>query len=99
MKILTVNELAFKLPDDFSGSVSEGLRLLATYLESDSPHLPGQPGQDYKVRKISTKGWDEFQDVVYRGGKVSGAATVQTLVDGKWVISDDAGVDKCVPIL
>lgn len=39
MKLLSVMDLYFKLPDDFQGTKAEAMRLLADYIEK-APDLP-----------------------------------------------------------
>lgn len=82
MKIVTIDNLFFKLPDDFKGSLAEALRLLADYVESPIP--PQQDAFDIKPPEVNIEAWKHFLGVTVKGGRMYGVFSVQELVDGKW---------------
>ena len=67
MKLLSVFNAYFELPEDFKGDYSDALRLLADYLEAPSPYLMDQ----CKISETASP-WEAFEEVRHVGGKVSG---------------------------
>lgn len=66
MKVLCLYETYFKLPDDFNGTYSDALRLLADYHDSDTAK--------HRREIVDTIGleivlWDEFLEAVDDGLK------------------------------
>lgn len=86
MKILTIKNTFFKLPERFKGSVSDALRMLAEYLETDTKPLKPET-------KTMKDDWDDFLDTMGRGGKLRGQFTVQSLSQDrkKWDVQEDPG--------
>lgn len=59
MRVLHIGNLRFKLPEDFSGSFADGLRLVADYLDKPKPEL----AQKCKSDDL----WIEFMTLVAEG--------------------------------
>jgi hypothetical protein len=82
----------FKLPEDFKGSFSDGLRLLAKCLERKSKKpLPATRGKvpPLPVRRI----FPVFLEVVRNGGSFAGACALQRLSkNGKRWIDIPTGI-------
>lgn len=81
MKILTIENLAFKLPDIFKGSFSDALRALARYHDGKPKPVKQkkQPGG-----RMTRKTWDAFLDVVDKGGRLACIASLQNWTGKKW---------------
>lgn len=74
MKHLSVQNMFFKLPEDFNGNLPDALRLLADYISLPTPDLLGQcptePSEDP---------WNAYLEVIELGGKVSGTFGLKSL--------------------
>ena len=67
MKILSLANTFFLLPDDFNGKYPDALRILADYIESDASYLDAECKLD-----INADPWLAFEEVQDNGGKLSG---------------------------
>jgi hypothetical protein len=70
MKVLYVDRIRFLLPDNFQGSASDALRILADHLETKSkaasfPHDPRG-----KEEVSSHEAWKNFEQTLQDGGKL-----------------------------
>lgn len=72
-KVLEFAWARFLLPDDFKGTVSDALRLLATHLESPTD----KPKPTVKAEKTI----QHFVDAVKEGNRCVGEVQLMTLVD------------------
>lgn len=78
MKLLAIDGLRFNLPDDFSGTLSDALRLAAEYIESDSPSLLNDGEK-------SANTWESYLDTVSKGGRISiMEQSIQSFDGEKW---------------
>ena len=87
MKVLVIDALFFRLPDDFEGGLSDALRAMADY-HDDPVTLAGQErevesdkGEPW--RKMRDKMWYEFMDTVEGGQRLRGSVTIVETTDGK----------------
>jgi len=71
MKILTTGKTFFELPDDFSGTVSDALRLMADYIDTPTKQMT-EPKEDQPT-------FDEFLHTLEEGGKLLTKISVQYL--------------------
>ena len=78
MKIMQLDKLYYKLPDNFKGTLSDDLRDFAEFLETPTPSLP-TTGIDMKKDP-----WGSFTQVVDNGGRFSGVVGLRKLVKGEW---------------
>lgn len=81
MKVLTIENLAFKLPDKFKGRFSDALRALARYHDGRPKAIKQkkQPGG-----RLTRKTWDAFQDAIRKGGSLACIASLQEWTGKKW---------------
>ena len=83
MKILSIDNLVFKLPDTFKGSLCDAFRALARYHD-------GRPKQIKQKKhpggRITRKTWNAFLDVVDKGGRLACLASIQQLTGKKWKV-------------
>ena len=81
MKVLTIENLAFKLPDSFKGDLSDALRALARYHDQ----RPKQIRQKKKPGgRLTRKTWDAFLQVVDKGGRLACLSSLQEWTGKKW---------------
>jgi len=81
MKILEIGPVLFKLPDDFSGGLSDALRLLADYHELPKterkrlsrPSKRGTPDRPKEYQAFRESRLGEFFAAVKEGYKVHGS--------------------------
>jgi|SRR5208283_2799184 len=59
MKVLELSGF-FRLPDDFYGTVSDAIRLLADYHESDGPSNPTRKCSHEDAPRTRKNAWEEF---------------------------------------
>lgn len=79
MKALGLNGY-FKLPDDFNGTLSDGLRLLADYHESKEARNKKQ------VSDVNPENyWAEFLKDIKAGNRVTMGISISELKDGSMV--------------
>lgn len=81
MKVLTIENLAFKLPDAFKGTFSDALRALARYndMKPKAIKQKKQPGG-----RLTRKTWDAFLSVSEKGGRLACLASIQQWTGKKW---------------
>jgi hypothetical protein len=78
MKILQLDSLYYKLPEDFKGTLSDALRDLATFIETPSESLPKT------TVNIDEDPWGAFDEVNTNGGRFSGIVGLKRLINDKW---------------
>lgn len=87
LKVLEVGPLFFALPEDFSGTASDALRLLADYHESPEASANRVVGDEAgkltpafrEERKVR---WSELLDAVKEGNRVCGVLSRTRILDG-----------------
>ena len=83
MKILSIDNLVFRLPVTFKGSLSDALR-------PRPPYHAGRPKQIKQKKhpggRITRKTWNAFLDVVDKGGRLACLASIQQLTGKKWKV-------------
>ena len=82
MKVLVLQTIHFKLPDDFEGNLSDALRVLADYHDS----MTGTPQQDLRLledsvgemsfRKANAVLFERFLDSVRDGRRCVGTVQI-----------------------
>lgn len=82
MKVLVLQTAHFRLPDDFEGTLSDGLRLLADYHDAQT----GTPQQDLRFlekdvaemgfRKANAVLFDRFLDSIKDGRRFVGTVQI-----------------------
>lgn len=80
MKVLTIDALFFKLPDDFEGGLSDALRVMADY--HDAPKT--REGQKRETntdrstpwRQMRDKMWLEFLEQIKGGQRLRGSVCI-----------------------
>ena len=82
MKVLVLQTVHFKLPDDFEGTLSDALRVLADYHDS----MTGTPQQDLRLleddigeasfRKANAILFDRFLDSIQDGRRCVGTIQI-----------------------
>jgi hypothetical protein len=76
MKALVIQALHFRLPDNFSGSVSEALRLLADYHDAHASSMKVQIAKkfyDMRFGEANSVLFDQFvEDIVSKGKRLAG---------------------------
>jgi len=85
--VFNARNLHFLLPEDFAGTTSDALRLLADYHELESTKersesIPWPAGTTMETRKhtdVMQSVWDTFLDNIDNGGRVSGELTIHEL--------------------
>ena len=73
----------FSLPDDFNGTYSDALRIMADYLESPAPDLGKNPETDFK--ETNEDPWKSYLETVHKGGKVNGIFGLKYWNGKEWV--------------
>lgn len=81
MKILQIENLVFRLPDDFSGTFADALRALARYHESGlkSMRLKNKP-----AGRLTRKTWKAFVEIVGKGGRLASLVSIQEWTGKAW---------------
>lgn len=89
-KLLHIDNLRFKLPDDFNGSLSDSFRLLADYLDTPKEKIE-QPKEltMEDLSKITLKEsnetvWKEFINTLEMGRKLHCTLHLCELVNNEW---------------
>lgn len=76
MKALVVHALHFRLPDNFSGGMSEALRLLADYHDAHTPSQKVQVAKKFynmSFGEANSELFDQFiEDIVNKGKRLAG---------------------------
>ena len=73
MKVLALYMTYFRLPDDFSGGISDALILMADYHVHAKQHtIPKTPPLDITLSEALGVTFDEFVDAVQTGKRLSG---------------------------
>lgn len=81
MKVLTIENLAFKLPDSFNGNFSDALRAVARYHDK----RPKQVRQKKKPSgRLTRKTWDAFLQVIDKGGGLACLSSIQEWTGKRW---------------
>ena len=72
--MLSIDNLVFKLRDDFKGGLSAALRSLARYHETHPRLMKSKRGPG---GRLSRKTWASFQEIVGNGGRLACKVSVQ----------------------
>lgn len=91
MKVLEIGPIFFKLPEGFTGSLADAIRVLADYHESvkteDREHCaPEEQPDPYEVER--KKRWSGFLLAVKRGKRVHGRMSVSRVTSGKAILEE-----------
>jgi hypothetical protein len=87
-RILHIDHLRFLLPDDFTGSLADALRLTADYLDlPKEPIEQPKPSQENGIRLTLEEVWEEFMKTLEDNRKLFCIAALPEWDDDKqeWI--------------
>ena len=92
MKVLAIDSLFFKLPEDFEGGLSDALRSLADYHEqpatAERQRREKAPDDALSWREFRTKLWKMFLEAVSEGNRMCGTISLSETQDSATINLD-----------
>ena len=76
LKVLTVENFYFKLPDDFNGGLSDAIRLYADYHDEVKNTDKHEIDDNDELPKDSISMWYHFLDSIENGQKMTGCISI-----------------------